>query len=692
MQEANPFSSARTGRGCTTSLSVAVGAALLINHGAVLAQEDDDEDHRPIDEIEVVATLLDNTIDEIGQGVTVLEGDELERLRTNTIGEMLALTPGVTASDFGAGASRPVIRGLGGPRVRVQEDGISTLDVSTVSVDHAVALEPLLVERVEVLRGPATLAYGSGAVGGVVNTITTRLPTEIPDGLEGRFRLGGNTVANEQSAALALRGGIGQIVLQVDASIRDQDDYDIPGVAITLEDFEEEQERGTVANSALESSAFGGGLSWIGERGYFGVNVSTFETTYGVPTIEEEEEEEGEEGEEEEGEEGISIDLEQTRIDFKAGIEPASGFLSKIELRGAYNDYDHVELEGEEIGTTFANEAFEARLDIAHQPIGDWVGSFGVQFATAEFSAIGAEAFVPPVDTTSVGVYLIEELDLDDWFFSIGGRFETQDQEPVAGGSVDDTAFSVSASAIRTFAERHRIGLTLNRAQRLPSAEELFSDGPHLATSTFEIGDATLDVETSNHAELSWRYSGERVGFSATGYVTDFEDFIFLAETDDIEDGLPVFLWTQADADFVGFEAEFSATLAEFSQGGDLDLSLFADVVSGELSGGGNLPRISPARVGGRLEYHDRRLTTGFDIAQIFDQDDVAEFETETDGYTMLNADISLVLAEDALVPVEVFVRASNLLDEDARRHTSFVKDLAPLPGRNYTIGLRGRF
>lgn len=690
MQEATPLSSARPGCGYRTSLSAAVGAALLINHGAALAQ-DDDEDHPRIDEIEVVATVLDNTIDQIGQGVTVLEGDELERLRTNTIGELLALTPGVTASDFGAGASRPVIRGLAGPRVRVQEDGISTLDVSTISVDHAVALEPLLIERVEVLRGPATLAYGSGAVGGVVNTITTRLPTEVPEGLEGRFRLGGNTVANEQSAALALRGGIGQVVLQVDAAVRDQDDYEIPGVAITLEDFEEEQEPGTVANSALDSSAFGGGLSWIGKRAYFGVSVSAFETTYGVPTIEEEEEEEGEGGEEEE-EEGISLDIEQTRIDFKAGIEPAGGFLRKIELRGAYNDYDHVELEGDEIGTTFANEAFEARLDIAHQPIGNWEGSFGVQFAVAEFSAIGAEAFVPPVDTTSVGIYLIEELDLDDWFFSVGGRFETQDQEPVAGGSIDDTAFSISASAIRTFAERHRVGLTLNRAQRLPSAEELFSDGPHLATSTFEIGDANLDVETSNHAELSWRYSGDRVGFSATAYVTDFEDFIFLAETDEIEDGLPVFLWTQADADFVGFEAEFSATLAEFSQGGDLDLTLFADVVSGELSGGENLPRISPARVGGRLEYHDRRLTTGFDIAQIFDQDDVAAFETETDGYTMLNADISLVLAEDALVPVEVFVRASNLLDEDARRHTSFVKDLAPLPGRNYTIGLRGRF
>ncbi|MEM9384210.1 MAG: TonB-dependent receptor [Pseudomonadota bacterium] len=674
-----------------TCLSAAVGAALILTHAAAMAQDEDDED-RPIDEVEVVATLLDNTIDEIAQGVTVLQGDDLERLMSNTIGEVLALTPGVTSSDFGAGASRPVIRGLGGARVRVQEDGISTLDVSTISVDHAVALEPLLMDRVEVLRGPATLAYGSGAVGGIVNTITMRLPDEVPEGLEGRFRLGGNTVANETSGALALRGGIGQIVLQVDASVRDQDDYDIPGFAITLDDFEEEQERGTVANSALESHAFGGGLSWIGERAYFGVNVSTFNTTYGVQTIEEEEGEEGEEGEEEEEEEGISIDLEQTRIDFKGEIEPADGFISKVELRGAYNDYDHVELEGDEIGTTFANEAFEGRVDIAHQPIGNWVGSFGVQLDLREFSAVGAEAFVPPVETTNVGVYLVEELDVNDWFFSIGGRFETQDQEPVAGGSVDDTAFSASVSAIRTIAEDHRIGLTLSRSQRLPSAEELFSDGPHLATSTFEIGDPDLDVETSNHVELSWRYGGERIGFAATAYLTDFEDFIFLRERGDTEDGLPVFVWTQADAEFVGFEAEFTATLAEFSQGGDFDLSLFADAVSGELSGGEDLPRISPARVGGRLEYHDRRLTTGLDIAHIFDQDNVAPFETQTDGYTMLNADVSLVLSEDGLVPVEVFVRATNLLDEEARRHTSFIKDLAPLPGRNYSIGLRGRF
>ncbi|MEO0973387.1 MAG: TonB-dependent receptor plug domain-containing protein, partial [Pseudomonadota bacterium] len=437
-------------------------AGVLIALAANVATAQDDDADTPIDEVEVFATPLGNTIDEIGQGVTVLQGDALSRQLANTIGETLALQPGVTASDFGAGASRPVVRGLAGPRVRVQEDGISTLDVSTISVDHAVALEPLIIERVEILRGPATLAYGSGAVGGVVNTISERLPDSLTDGVDGRFQITGNTVADERYLALGLNGSAGNIAWHVDGMGRDAGNYEIPGVAIILEDFEEEQPDGFVQNSDLESSSWGAGLGWVGERAYLSFAVSGFDTNYGLPTLEEEEEEEGEEGGEEEEEGPIRLDLEQTRFDFKGGIQPQSGFISQIEVRGAYNDYAHIEFEGDETGTTFDNEAFEGRIDITHAPIGDWEGAFGLQVELREFSAIGAEAFVPPTETTAFGLYLIEELDLDEWFFSIGGRVETQEQDPESGESVDDTAFSLSASAIRRLANSHRLGLTLS--------------------------------------------------------------------------------------------------------------------------------------------------------------------------------------------------------------------------------------
>ncbi len=668
---------------------------LLFATRAALAQDGGEEptpidlDHIRMEEMTVVATPLDTSVKQLTQGVTILQGEALSRAVSNTIGETLAAQPGVTASYFGAGSSRPVIRGLGGPRVRVMEDGIASLDVSTVSVDHAVGVEPLLVERVEVLRGPNTLLYGSGAVGGVVNTITTRLPTDQPEpGVRGRVELRGDTVADQRTGAFDFNGTAGQFAFHVDGLVREQDDYELsddvePAGDLRIED-------GRLANSDLESNAYGAGVTWFGERAFFGVTVSGFETNYGVQTVEEEEGD-GDGGEEEEGEENIRIDLEQTRVDLKGRITPAGGFFDTIEMRAAWNDYRHVELEGAKIGTRFDNDALEARLEMRHRQIGAWDGAFGVQLELRDFAAVGAEAFVPPVETTRAGLFLVEERGFGQWLLSLGGRAETQRQDSETGLEVEDSAFSASAGLVREIGAADAVALNLSFSQRLPDAEELFSDGPHLATSSFEIGDPDLGVETSQHLELSWRHDGERVSFALTGFVTRFDDFIYLVETGEIEDGLDVFQWTQGDADFAGVEAEVEGKL--FSVGrGEIDLRVFGDYVSGQLSDGENLPRISPARLGARLEYHDSRLTAGLETTHTFEQDQVAVFETATDGFTMLDADLNWNLAVDERFTVDLFLRASNLLDQDARRHVSFVKDLAPLPGRNFAFGIRSRF
>jgi iron complex outermembrane receptor protein len=670
--------------------------ATVLATPALMAAEDDDDGHahggavlhQPLEEMVVTATPLNSAVTDITQGVTVLEGDELSRLVSNTIGETLAMQPGVTASFFGAGSSRPIIRGLGGARVRVMDDGISSLDVSTVSVDHAVALEPLLVERVEVLRGPTTLLYGSGAVGGIVNTVTTRLPETLPEkAIDGRFEVRGDTVADERTGAFGIDGRAGRFVLHLDGVAREASDYRIPGSAEVDPEEGEEAESGRLENSSLEAQSVAAGLGWIGDNTFVSVGVTRFETNYGVPGAHEE----GEGGEEEEEEEEIiRIDMEQTRVDLKAGWS-GTGAIRSVRFRGAYNDYEHVELEGEEIGTQFANDAFEGRLELTHAPLGAWEGAFGLQFDVREFSAIGDEAFVPPVDSTSLGAFIVEEGTFGDWRASLGARVEGQSQEPTGGESVDDTAYSLSAGAVRFFDKGNSVALNLSLAQRLPSAEELFSDGPHLATQTFEIGDPTLNVETSQHIELGWRHQSERFSASVAGFYTRFNDFIYLAPTGEIEDGLPVFLWTQADAEFAGLEAEFGARVAEIGRG-EVDVRLFGDIVSGELVDGGNLPQISPARLGARIEYHGDRIAAGIDSNFVFEQDNVAQFETPTDGYTMLNADFSWSFPVGDSANVDLFLRATNLLDEDARRHTSFVKDFAPLPGRNLAFGVRGRF
>lgn len=706
--------SEQRGRHPLASVTGLIGVVGLAAGAAAVAAEDNGTDHEhggswlhePMTEVVVTASATDQTLAEITQGVTVLAGDELQRAVRNTIGETLALQPGVTASYFGPGSSRPIIRGLGGARVRVMEDGISTLDVSTVSVDHAVGIEPLLVDRVEVLRGPATLAYGSGAVGGVVNTTTSRLPRSLPEKrLEGRFELSGDSVADERTAAFGVNASTGKFVWHLDGVLRETEDYAIPGAA-EVDEPDDGPEAGILENSDLKSDAFGGGVSWIGDRGFIGVSISSFDTNYGVPGEHahahghegEEEDHDGHEGEhehgedeEEEEEETIRIDLQQVRYDLRAGWTREGRVIDSILFRAAYNDYEHVELEGAEIGTQFENDAFEGRVEISHQPFGAWEGVFGLQFDQREFSAIGDEAFVPPVDSATLGAFMVEEGTFGRWQTTVGGRIETQAQDPSNGPRVEDNAYSVSGGLTRFVGDRDSFVLNLSLSQRLPSSEELFSDGPHLATQTFEIGDAALGVETSQHAEIGWRRYSERFTVNVAAFYTRFEDYIYLSPTGGMEDGLPVFQWTQADAEFTGLEAEATAKLARLGRG-EVDFRVFGDVVSGELTDGGNLPRISPARIGARLEYHDDRLSGGVDTTFVLQQDQIAAFETATDGYTMLNADVSWTVDIGDSVNVDLFVRASNLLDEEARRHVSFVKDFAPLPGRNVSFGLRGRF
>ena len=653
-----------------------------------LAQSARAQDHENTDEIIVTGVPRDRAAGEIAQSVTVVASDELDRVRAATLGETLANQLGISSSQFGAGASRPIIRGLAGARVLMLEDGMDTMDAATLSDDHAVTVEPLAADQIEIFRGPTTLLYGSGAVGGVVNTVTTRIPAAAPeDGLEGAFEMRADTVAAARGAAVRLDGGGAKLAWHFDAGHRDSDDYEIPGFAhadVDAATAGPDDAFGVLANSAAESTSAAFGASWLGDNAYLGASLNAFDTLYGIPAH----------THGHGAEEGVRIDLQQRRFDIRGGWDALSGALDGIEVRFGVSDYEHAELEADAIGTRFTNDAAELRVELTHRPVGRWTGAFGVQLGEREFAAIGEEAFVPPVDTSTAGVFLVEQLDSSAWQLSFGGRVESQTHVPSNGlPRFDATATSFSFGSVRPFGEGYFFVASAALAQRLPVAEELYSDGPHLATGIVQIGDSSLHEETARHLDLGVRGDLARLQWSVTAFHTRYDDFIYLADSGGLDavEGVPVFVYTQADARFSGLETEVFVPLFDGDES-ELDVRLFADYVRGELASGEPLPRLPPLRYGARLEYHDERLLVGLEASRYDDQDDVAPFEERTPGYILTNADVRWRLIGVTGMELELFLNAGNLGDEEARKHTSFVKDVAPLPGRNYALGIRSRF
>ncbi len=653
-----------------------------------------------LDNIEVEASPLGGTVLDATQPVDILTGEALDDRKQSTIGETLQAELGVQSSYFGPGAGRPIIRGLGGSRVRILENGISTLDASALSDDHAVSAEPLLIDSIEVLRGPATLLYGSAASAGAINIVDNRIPKQQQD-FSGAVEVRGNTVADEFAGVVRLDGGFGAFQFHLDGFYRDTNDYDIPGFALSdalLADLppEElaEQESGTLANSAIETvgGTFGGSI--VGDWGYAGFAFKTFDTQYGIPAeLEEEEEEEGEGGEEEGG---VSIDLEQQRYEFNAGLFNPLPAIEQVEFKLANVNYEHQELEGDEVGTTFLIDSTETRLELKHAPIGRLNGAFGIQYSDEDLIAIGAEAFIPANNTESLGLFLVEELSLGDVKLSGGFRWQDDDISLANGLDVNGitdrsfTAISISGGAIWQFAPDWQATFNWQRSERSPTSEALFADGPHIATQTFEIGDPTLNEETSNNFDLGiHKYIGNW-HLRADVFYNNIDDFIFLADTPDVEDGLPVRIWSQQDAEFYGFEAEASY-LFEQTPIGDLEWRVFTDMVQAEQDNGDAIPRLSPTRIGTGLDWHYGNLRANLNYYHVFARDDVASFETTTDSYNMLTANVAYKVYVGQS-EIEFFVQGVNLTDEVQRVHTSFLKDFAPQPGINFSGGIRGYF
>ena len=506
-----------------------------------------------IEEIIVTASPLERSLADTIQGASILTGDALRDRVQSSLGETLRGETGVSSTFFGPVASRPIIRGQGGDRIRVLANGLDPVDASVTSVDHQVSINPGTTERIEILRGPNTLRFGSSAVGGVINVIDTRIAETLPEqSVSGRGDLTYATNADAFSANALTQGTIGSgLVLSLDGSYSDQSDYDIDGFA--NEEAEEEGNEGFVENSGAEVYSFGGGLSYIWEDGHFGVSGGLFDSLYGVPAAHEHEEGE----EEEEEEEIISIDLKRVRFDVDGEVRNLGSFLDKATFSFGYGDYDHTELEGDEIGTVFLNEAWEGRVEFVHRPLENLEGAFGIQLRNRDFEAIGDEAFVPPTNTESLALFLVEEASFGALTLTGGLRYETA--EVTSTTTAVERGFdtlSGSASALWTVSERTTFGLTTSLTERAPNAEELFSNGPHLATQQFEVGDPNLIKETAWQTEASFNVKAGPFEGAVNIFRTEYDDYIFDQLTGLEEDGLPVFQFTQVDAKFSGIEME----------------------------------------------------------------------------------------------------------------------------------------
>lgn len=691
---------------------LALAISLIV---ALPAAEAASKQIRPTSDEEVIVSAdpLRRAEDHLVQPYAVIERESLVRQNLRNIGEAVSNELGVTSSDFGAAVGRPVIRGLSGARVQVLDDGVGTMDVSALSPDHAVAVTPVFARQVEILRGPATLLYGSAASGGLVNVVDDRILDFMPERASGEVYTHYDTASEGRTGALMLETGLGKnFALHLDALGEESENYEIPGYGPRIPDAD--SRRGRLDNSQASLENFAGGLSYVGSRGFLGVSVQRMDRDYGVPGGHHHHHEEDMPVEEALAETGVTVEQQQTRFDLKGEWRDPLPGITAARTRWGFNDHTHTELEAPGIiGTQLLNNAYDGRFEFLHQAVAGFSGVFGLQRTDRDFDARGEEAFVPPSNQISTAGFLLEEREFGQIHGEFGARYEhSEARDQLTGQRVDFDVHALSGGLSRRFAEVWEGGLSVTHAGRAPALEELFASGPHLATNTFEIGDAALDEEVSTNIDLSWRKVSGRWQLDLGLFYNDISDFIFAEEQDANGDGIadrvePDFLvtgevvdeadalllvrQTQRDARFWGFEVESRFELMNDARGA-LEWRLWSDYVEGRLADDSVVPRLPPLRFGTGFSFSRAAWFAELRLTRVSDQNDTSALELPTHGYTLLdvNAEYTLPMPGDrALV---FFARGNNLLDEDVRRHTSFLKEQAPQPGASGLFGVRCLF
>ncbi|MBL4823090.1 MAG: TonB-dependent receptor [Colwellia sp.] len=694
-------------------------------------------DKSAIEIIDVSATPFHSSNIESALPITVLHGESLRMRQESTLGDTLNKEVGVHSNFHGGVASTPIIRGLDGPRVLVTQNGLDAGDASRVGPDHAVSTETSTTERIEVLRGPATLFYGSGAIGGVVNLVDERIPRSIDT--KGEWLTEHNSNNDQTLVSGSINSGIGNIAVHADGFYRDSDNYQIP----------EKNDINEVANSAAESSGFTLGTSYLLNNGFIGLSYQTINQEYGIPGHSH-------------GDEDIAVlaDLEQSRWQLLSELNFDNSVIKSLNTKIAYTDYRHSELEVGVVGTTFENESLEARFELLHQDFWDWRGGLSVHYKKSDFTAVGAEAFTPPSETNSIALAWIEERHFGNVLLQLGARIERtkvsaakvrlpelelseehgdhnedehQDHNDHGDYALEGmtrnfdvehvfTPVSLSAGLVWDFTDGYNLGLSLSHSERAPSASELLSFGPHIGTGSYEVGalfslhddhgevphfgltDHDIVMETANNIDLSLRKFKGDFGFIFNAFYNQIDDYYYEQATGlSASDGhdhsghdhgdheeelntLPLFIFRAQDVTLHGFEAQ-----AVWKVTDEFSWKVQGDIIHARLGSGGELPRTPPARIATELSYQGESLSADLFISHYFEQTHTAPLETPTDSYVMVDANVNyhFTLGQHDLA---VYLKGKNLTDEYAQVHTSFLKDLTPLAGRSIAIGIRGSF
>lgn len=676
-------------KNCKISLSFLTISSLafsLFLSSKSLAQNNDQQ----LDPIIVTANPLGKSLNSFTQPVTILENRDLLYKIQPTIGETLSSEVGIRSTYFGPNASRPVIRGLEGNQITILQNGVSNIDASAVSVDHNVAIDPLTVKKIEIIRGPSALLYGSKAVGGVINIINNRIPNKpISNIITGNTDIRYNSANNEKSGSAVLEGGFGSYAWHINGFSRSTDNVEIPSFARekNLRQSEplasnENEIKNKLQNSQSDSKGGSVGVSKFFDNGYFGASLTSYDSDYGVVA-----------------EPDVTIDMKQQRFDIAGQYNKSANYLKEVNYKFGVSDYEHTEFEGVNIGTVFKNRGYDSRIELIHEKLGILGGVIGVQSARNEFSASGEEAYLPSSTTQNNSIFILEEVDLDKITLQVGGRAEYQnidvdkDVDYISSNSRDDLTGSGSIGFVYDFTDEYSSAFSLSYTQRAPNSQELYSKGNHIATGSYEIGNENLDIQKSHGVDISFKKKSDNLSGEVNLFYNRFQDFITLlrASGSDPESGFPIYNFVNLPAEFFG--AEFKSNFLAFDNNSHkINVEFRGDYVEARNKKTGEpLPRISPARVGASIIYDYQKIGFKLDGDYNFAKNHISQYETKTDGYLMLNAITSYNL-DIGKTSAILYLKGSNLLNEEARNHVSFLKDRAPLAGRSIMLGIKNIF
>ncbi|MEC8566770.1 MAG: zinc piracy TonB-dependent receptor ZnuD [Pseudomonadota bacterium] len=665
----------------------------------------ENEEVQTLETIRIKAHPLEQTSKDFAVADTVVDQKRLAQGAV-TIGEALSGESGIASNQFGAGSSRPVIRGQDGPRVKILQNSSENIDVSTLSPDHAVTVDPALAKQVEVIRGPSTLLFGAGTVGGLVNVNDSKLPTQMPEkGYEGNVGLRYNTGSDEKLATAGVTVGLGdQVALRVEGLKREANDYIAPNY------FHEGEKERRVDNTFAEGQTVNGGLSWIYDRGFTGISYSNRQDKYGLPGHSHEYEscdahlsgrphlhcgdhdhdhgdEDDHDHEEHAHDAGPWIDLKSERYDFRTELDdPFVGF-KKLRAQASYTDYQHDEIEEDTIATRFKNKGYDGRLELVHNPIGPWEGVIGTQYNQQKLELTGEEAFLAPNTTKKWSVFGLEHAQFNDVHVELAARADQQkiDIEDSSKKNFDGSAFSVSGAANWEFAPDYKLSFVASHQERLPLAQELYADGGHFATNTYELGNDQLGKEKSNNVELGFHFDNDKFDYHVHVYHNWFDDYIYAQTLDRYKD-FRLVQYTQDKARFYGAEAE-----ANYQVSSIYKLGVFGDYVRGKIDNE-NAPRVPAGRLGTKVnaDFGDG-FSGSAEYYHVFQQDKIAAYETDTQSYNMLNLGVAYSGQYSNVGDYRVFLNANNLLDDQVYQHASFLSTI-PQVGRNFTVGVNFSF